>query len=764
MSQQSRSYSDFIASKHVRAARHGFDVSDSQINQRLFDWQRQIARWALRVGRAALFEDCVTGDTIISGPDGDERIDILADRGRPVAVFSLDGNQNPIVASATCPWMNGCDKIYRLSLESGREIKATKRHRVLTRDGWKMVGEISAGEQLHVSDASRLRSTLESARLAHAEGVLGFQGRLQDSRLNCFACSHPCGEQLQNSTAIAQGFSPSQVDARERNLRKSHEDDRSRESSRSRLCLSIDRLPRQDCSQGSRTYCETDAESQVASLGSRCLSSHGQFALQYRRREHLLQQVCGSDQCHLENTLVGDQFSCSDLVELDTVTAVDYIGMEVFYDIHVPEFENYLANGLWSHNCGLGKTLQQLEWASQVCRHTGGDVLLLCPPAVQWQTSTESVKFGIATPAKICESQADVVSGITITNYEKLHKFDTSKFVGVVLDESSILKSYTGKTKQALVSQFSQTPYRLACTATPAPNDRMELGNHAEFLGVMPSNEMLARWFVNSGDKVGAYRLRKHGEADFWRWVASWAVCISSPNDIGFDSSGYILPSLEIREHVIESGVPAGYLFAPSESISATNVHQEKRAALAERASVVASLVNNDSDPWVIWCDTDYEADAIAKLVPDAVEVRGSHAGSLKESRLIDFINGKTRVLITKSEIAGFGLNFQHCHKTTWFAGYSYERWYQAIRRFLRYGQTHTVECHVVRTEREESIMDAVRRKTEQHQEMSREMAGMMQIGMAKELGLAKTSTLQKYEPARSVAVPGWLQSKGLEV
>lgn len=413
-------------------------------------------------------------------------------------------------------------------------------------------------------------------------------------------------------------------------------------------------------------------------------------------------------------------------------------------------------------DCGLGKTLQQLEWASQVSQYTGGKVILLCPPAVQWQTSVEAEKFNIKTPVKICESQSDVVSGITITNYEKLHKFNASKFTGVVLDESSILKSYTGKTKQALVDQFSLTPYRLACTATPAPNDRMELGNHAEFLGVMPSNEMLARWFVNAGDKVGTYRLRKHGEADFWRWVASWAVCISSPGDIGFESSGYVLPRLSVREHVIDGVVPAGFLFAPSCSISATNVHQEKRAALTERAEIVASLINDDSDPWVIWCDTDYEADAISAKVPDAVEVRGSHPASLKESRLIDFISGKTRVLVTKAEIAGFGLNFQHCHKTTWFAGYSYERWYQAIRRFLRYGQQHAVECHIIRTEREESIMDAVRKKTEQHQEMCREMAGMMQAGMTEELGLSKTSTLKSYRPDRNVAIPDWLQPKGL--
>ena len=409
-------------------------------------------------------------------------------------------------------------------------------------------------------------------------------------------------------------------------------------------------------------------------------------------------------------------------------------------------------------DCGLGKTLQQLEWASQVCLHTGGDVLLLCPLSVQWQTAREAVKFAIDTPVNVCETQADVKPGITITNYEKLHHFDSTAFVGVVLDESSVLKSYTGKTKQALVKQFAQTRFKLACTATPAPNDRMELGNHAEFLGVMPSNEMLARWFVNAGDQVGAYRLRKHGEDNFWRWVASWAICISSPDDIGFDGSKYDLPPLIVKEHVVDCKVPAGFLFQPSEAISATNVHREKRAALEERAIEVAKLVNGDDDFWAVWCDTDYEADALKKLIPDAIEVRGSHPIKIKEERLRMFSDGECRVIITKAEVGGFGLNWQHCHKTTWFAGYSYERWYQAVRRLWRFGQLLPVEAHVVRTDREESIVEAVRRKQEQHQEMQREMSGRMKDGMLEELGIGKT--LRAYSPSMNVKIPNWLTTK----
>jgi hypothetical protein len=410
-------------------------------------------------------------------------------------------------------------------------------------------------------------------------------------------------------------------------------------------------------------------------------------------------------------------------------------------------------------DCGLGKTAQQLEWSRLVHQQTSGDVLLLCPIAVQWQTKREAGKFGIECPVNVVETNDQVQPGISITNYEKLHHFDTSRFTGVVLDESSILKAYTGATKRALCKQFAGTPYRLACTATPAPNDRMELGNHSEFLGVMPSNDMLARWFINDGGKAGTYRLRKHGECDFWRWMASWAVCISTPDDIGFDGSMFNLPELLTFEHVVESKPQPGYLFAVPQNVSATNVHREKRASLEERADEVAKMVNGDPDCWAVWCDTDYEADALIDRIKDAVEVRGSHSEKIKESRLRAFSDGEARVIVTKPEIGGFGLNWQHCHKTTWFAGYSYERFYQSIRRLWRFGQTHDVEVHVIRTTNEGSIVEAIERKKQQHAEMQREMAGLMGDGMREELGFG--SQPRKYHAERVGSLPSWLIAKG---
>lgn len=408
--------------------------------------------------------------------------------------------------------------------------------------------------------------------------------------------------------------------------------------------------------------------------------------------------------------------------------------------------------------CGLGKTLQQLEWSRLVCERTGGKVLLLCPLAVQWQTQREAEKFCIDVPVRICESQSAVGDGVSIANYEKLHLFNPSEFVGIVLDESSILKAYTGQTKRHLCQQFDRTPYKLACTATPAPNDRMELGNHAEFLGIMPSNEMLSRWFINDGGKAGYYRLRKHGEGDFWRWMASWSVCISSPSDIGFSDDGHELPPLRMHEHVIECRPQPGELFAVPRNVSATDVHREKRAYLHERADCVAELANGDTDAWAVWCDTDYEADELISRIPDAIEVRGSQSDRTKEQNLLAFSDGKVRVIITKPEIGGFGLNWQHCHKTTWFAGYSYERFYQAIRRLWRFLQTKPVDVHVVRTVNEGSIVESIDRKKKQHVEMQREMAVRMQDGMREEMGFVNAP--KHYESTNKGDVPAWFKSK----
>lgn len=400
-------------------------------------------------------------------------------------------------------------------------------------------------------------------------------------------------------------------------------------------------------------------------------------------------------------------------------------------------------------DCGLGKSFMQIEWANALHHATGGDILILAPLAVTAQTVAEGEKLGVTIHA--CRAQKDVKPGVNITNYEMLEKFDTTRFVGVVLDESSILKAYTGKTKQSLVERFAETPYRLCCTATPAPNDIMELGNHSEFLGVMPSGEMLMRWFINDTMAMGNYRLKGHAEKDFWDWVASWAIGVRTPSDLGYSDDGFTLPPLEITQHLIETdltiGREDGQLFrAPK--MSATNIHRELRLSAVARAQAVADLVNADDEPWTVWCYTNYEADALKKVIPGAIEVRGSETPAAKERKLLAFTRGEARVIITKPGIAGFGLNWQHCHKTA-FVGlsYSFEEPYQAIRRHYRFGQTQPVEVHIVVGETETPLVASFERKLRAHDGMANAMsvsASRLALGKALELRRNETFTAER--------------------
>jgi hypothetical protein len=384
-------------------------------------------------------------------------------------------------------------------------------------------------------------------------------------------------------------------------------------------------------------------------------------------------------------------------------------------------------------DCGLGKTAMQLSWCEQVAIKTGRPVLLLCPIAVGSQTIREADKFGISVPVG---HGPDIPTGpsIVVLNYESLHKVNASDFGGVCLDESSILKSFTGKVKQQLCGEFRDTPYKLACTATAAPNDHMELGNHAEFLGVMRSNEMLARWFINDTMKAGGYRLCNHAKRDFWRWVASWAVCISKPSDVGGDDTGYDLPPLQLTTHLVESQwKPKDQLFKTETAVSATNLHEVKRATLAEKVSRVSSLVNSSDEAWSIWCDTDYEADALSKAVTGSVEVRGSTKPILKEDYFTGFTDGKYKKLITKPKIGGFGMNWQHCHNAVYFAGFSFEAWYQSIRRHWRFGQEFAVNVHLIASEDEYNVVQTLERKARDFHTMQAAMSEAMKDGMREE-------------------------------
>lgn len=403
---------------------------------------------------------------------------------------------------------------------------------------------------------------------------------------------------------------------------------------------------------------------------------------------------------------------------------------------------------------GLGKTLCALDWARLVTERTNKPVLMLAPLAVSHQHQREAERFNL--DAKAIREPTEIKGTRTyITNYERLDKFDADQFGGVVLDESSILKSFTGKTTRALIETFKQTPYRLACTATPAPNDHMELGQHAEFLGAMASAEMLARWFIADQTQMGRYRLKRAGVRPFWDWVASWGRCIAKPSDIGLSDEGYILPALEMKRHLIEAdrSIDTGEHLFRIPDMSATSIHKEKRLTKDARADVIAGLVASEpNESWVIWCDTDYEADALNERIADAVEVRGSMPAEKKEDRIVAFSLGQERVIITKPSVAGFGLNWQHCARMG-FAGlsFSYESYYQAVRRCWRFGQGRAVNVHVAMADTEAAIWDVITRKTDDHAAMKQEMTTAMRRATR------SAGVLQDYNPQQPMRTPEWL-------
>lgn len=356
---------------------------------------------------------------------------------------------------------------------------------------------------------------------------------------------------------------------------------------------------------------------------------------------------------------------------------------------------------------GLGKTLMQLEWA----RHVPGRVLILAPLSVAQQTVAEAKHFGLHVP-QYCRDQSEVKRRITITNYEMLEHFDPSKFGAVVLDESSIIKHQDSKTRQRVIDAFAQTPFRLACTATPAPNDYMELGNHSEFLGAMTRAEMLAMFFVHDGGETQKWRLKGHAQQDFWRWIASWAVCVRKPSDLGYDDAGYNLPPLRYHEHVVDVDAPTdGYLFA-LEAVSLSDRLAARRQTIADRVRQCAALVNASDEQWIVWCALNDESARLTAAIDGAVEIRGSDSIETKEAALQSFISGHSRVLVSKSSMTGYGLNLQFCRNQA-FVGLSdsWEDFYQSIRRCYRFGQTREVNVHIIIAATEGAVLRNIKSK-----------------------------------------------------
>jgi hypothetical protein len=382
-------------------------------------------------------------------------------------------------------------------------------------------------------------------------------------------------------------------------------------------------------------------------------------------------------------------------------------------------------------DCGLGKTLMQLEWANQVSIHTNKPVLILAPLAVSGQTIKEGLKFNI----NVCKYDGSN-SPIQISNYEQLDNIDCSIFSGIVLDESSILKNFEGSTKKLIIDLFSNTPYKLACTATPSPNDPMELGNHSEFLDVMSRNEMLAMYFVHDGGETAKWRLKGHASKLFYEFIGSWAVMLNNPCDIGFEMSGYNLPSLNIVECQIKTPKrDNGQLFNDA-IISATNFNSELRLTKKERMDEVVKIINSRPDEnFIIWIKQNEEGEMLKKLLPDAKEVKGNDTSEYKEKTLLGFGNNEFRILITKTKIASFGMNYQNCRNQIFASlDFSFEGLYQAIRRSYRFGQKEQVNIYLVTTDTMANVKQSIDKKQQQFETMQQEMSNAVSAHLKGEL------------------------------
>lgn len=407
---------------------------------------------------------------------------------------------------------------------------------------------------------------------------------------------------------------------------------------------------------------------------------------------------------------------------------------------------------------GTGKTLMQLEFARQVHLKTSKPVLILAPLAVNQQTKKEGLKFGYEV--NICRTQDDVINGINIVNYDMLEHFDSKSFAGIILDESGILKHFTSKTRTLIIEKFEKTQYKLACSATPAPNDYVELGNHSEFMGVMSRIEMLSTFFYHDGGDVSKWVLKGHAEDKFWEWISKWAIVVKKPSDIGYEDGGYNLPLLNIEEIISKSEngeTENGQLmFIPKLANTLTERRQSRRDSLEDRCNIAAELIKRDSSQWLIWCDLNRESELLT-ILTGGIEVKGSDNREEKSKRLIGFSNEEFQVMISKPSIAGFGMNWQQCHNMI-FVGLSdsYEMMYQAIRRCWRFGQTKPVNVYIITSESEGAVRDNIARKEQQSIEMLEKLSIFSKRSIEEEVKKTHRN-IEEYIPQIEMEMPKWV-------
>ncbi len=402
-------------------------------------------------------------------------------------------------------------------------------------------------------------------------------------------------------------------------------------------------------------------------------------------------------------------------------------------------------------DCGLGKTFIQLAWAQNIVEKTNGRILILTPLAVSWQTVKEAEKIGVLA----YHSRGGVVPAnerIIVTNYEQLHKYDANDFCGIVCDESSILKNYTGKMRTQIIDFMEKKQFRLLCTATAAPNDYVELGNSSEALGVLSMKFMKSRFFTHDGGDTSSWKLKGHARKQkFWQWLASWAVAVRKPSDLGFEDHDFVLPPLKITEYIVKNIHPAnGYLFH-LQANTLEEQRQELRDTLEQRCEKAAEILSLHNGYGVAWCHLNAEGALLEKMIPGSVNVEGSDSEEKKEEAFIAFVKGDIKTLISKPSIAGFGMNWQHCSRMTYFPSHSYEQFYQSSRRCWRFGQKNDVNIDIITTEGQQRVIDNIKRKTRDADELFSKITAAMK---------SVKEEIKVNQITQNMEVPVWLTIK----
>jgi hypothetical protein len=414
-------------------------------------------------------------------------------------------------------------------------------------------------------------------------------------------------------------------------------------------------------------------------------------------------------------------------------------------------------------DCGLGKTFQSLEWSRLVCAAEKGKVIIYAPLAVATQTAREGDKFGYGV--NICRRMSDVKDGINIANYEIMENFDPDAFAGIVLDESSILKHQTSATRRYLTEAYANTPYKLCCTATPSPNDYMELGNHSEFLGVMSRSEMLSTFFVHDGSETQKWRLKGHAEDKFWAWLASWACTLKTPADLGYEQDGYDLPPITVMEHQVKAKILQDgnqISFLPKASMTLTDRRNARRNSMSERVKLAADIANGINEQVLVWCDLNDESKLLTESINGAAEVKGSDTSAHKIDSMIGFSNGDVKCLVSKPSIAGWGMNWQNCSNMI-FVGLSdsFEAYYQAVRRCYRFGQEHPVNVHIVISDAEGAVKQNIERKQADAERMTSELIKHTKDILAADVHRTVRIS-EAYTAEKPIAVPDWIRSEAV--